>query len=189
MAAILLALSVLQDIRLTKYKERAEIEQRNTNALLSDIKSYKIRDSLNAVRIESLELSLKEYKKFRAEDLGIIKELQARNRDLKAVNKTQSETIIKLQANGKDTIIIVDSIPIKAMAFHCGDKWYDFDGLLVEKQITGNLKNRDSLLIAETIRYKKFLWFKTKRIKSREINAVSLNPHTEILGMEHIIIE
>ena len=63
MAAILLALSVLQDIRLTKYRERAEIEQRNTNALLSDIKTYKVRDSLNAVRIESLELSLKEFEK------------------------------------------------------------------------------------------------------------------------------
>ena len=189
MAAILLALSVFQDIRLTKYRERAEIEQRNTNALLSDIKSYKIRDSLNAVRIESLELSLKEFEKYRAEDAGLIKDLKKRNEDLKSVNKTQQETIIRLSAVPKDTIVLIDSIPIPAKKVHCGDYWYDFEGILTESDFKGTLINRDSLLIAETIRYKRFLWFKTKKIKSREINAVSLNPHTEIMGMEHIIIE
>ena len=189
MAAILLALSVLQDIRLTKYRERAEIEQRNTNALLSDIKTYKVRDSLNAVRIESLELSLKEFEKYRAEDAGLIKDLKKRNEDLKSVNKTQQETIIRLSAVPKDTIVLIDSIPIPAKKVHCGDYWYDFEGILTESDFKGTLINRDSLLIAETIRYKRFLWFKTKKIKSREINAVSLNPHTEIMGMEHIIIE
>ena len=189
MAAILLALSVFQDIRLTKYRERAEIEQRNTNALLSDIKSYKIRDSLNAVRIESLELSLKEFEKFRAEDAQLIKDLKRKNNDLKSVSKAQEQTIIELSSVPRDTIIIIDSIPIPAKKVHCGDYWYDFDGILTESDFKGTLINRDSLLIAETVRYKRFLWFKTKKIKSREINAVSLNPHTEIMGMEHIIIE
>lgn len=189
MAAILIALSVLQDIRLTMYKERAEIEQRNTNALLSDIKSYKIRDSLNAVRMESLELSLKEFEKFRAEDAQLIKDLKRKNNDLKSVSKAQEQTIIELSSVPRDTIIIIDSIPIPAKKVHCGDYWYDFEGFLTESDFKGTLVNRDSLLIAETIRYKRFLWFKTKKIKSREINAVSLNPHTEFVNMEHIVID
>lgn len=189
MAAILLVLAFFQDIRLTKYKERAEIEQRNINALLSDIKTYKVRDSLNAVWIESLELSLNEFERFRSEDAQLIKELKKRYNDLKSVNKAQERTIIELSSIPKDTIIIIDSIPIPAKKVHCGDYWYDFEGVLTESDFKGTLINRDSLLIAETIRYKRFLWFKTKKIKSREINAVSLNPHTKILGIEHIIIE
>lgn len=180
---------VIQDRKIENLTQERDKYKQNTEILLGESKTYKVRDSLNAIKVESLELTMKEYEKYRAEDAGLIKELKKRNEDLKSANKTQQETIIRLSAVPKDTIVLIDSILIKAKKVHCGDYWYDFDGILTESDFKGTLINRDSLLIAETIRYKRFLWFKTKRIKSREINAVSLNPHTEILGMEHIIIE
>lgn len=164
----------------------------NTETLLSDIETYKVRDSLNAARVESLELTVKEFERFRAEDAALIRELKERNRDLHAINVTQSETIIDLWARPKDTVTVYkDSIKVPAVSVHCGDAWFDFDGLLTKEEFTGTLRNRDSLLLAETIKYKRFLGFlwKTKRIQDRRLDVVSRNPHTEILGLEHIVIE
>lgn len=164
----------------------------NTETLLSDVELYRTRDSLSAARVQSLELTVKEYERFRADDAALIKSLKQKNRDLAAVNKTQSQTIIDLQAIPHDTVIVIhDSIRVPAVAVHCGDAWFDFDGVLTKDEFTGTLQNRDSLLLAETVKYKRFLGFlwKTKKVKDRQLDIVSKNPHTEIMGIEHIVIE
>lgn len=164
----------------------------NTATLLSDVEQYRVRDSLNAARVQTLELTIQEYERFRAEDAALIMSLKTRNRDLAAVNKTQTQTIIDLRAIPRDTVVIVrDSIRVPAVSVHCGDIWYDFDGLLTAEEFTGTLANRDSLVLAETVKYKRFLGFlwKTHKIKDRRLDVISKNPHTEILGLEHIIIE
>lgn len=163
----------------------------NTETLLSDVETFRVRDSLSAARVQSLELTIKEYQRFRADDAALIRELKAKNRDLAAVNKTQSQTIINLQAVPRDTIVIRDSVQVPAVAVHCGDAWFDFDGVLTTDEFTGTLANRDSLLLAESVRYKRFLGFlwKTKQVKDRELDVISRNPHTTILGIEHVVIE
>ena len=163
----------------------------NTETLLSDVETYRVLDSLNAARVQSLELTVKEFERFRADDAALIKELKQRNRDLAAVNKTQSQTIIDLRAIPRDTVVVRDSIPIPAVAVHCGDAWFDFDGLLTKTEFTGTLSNRDSLIVAESVQYKRFLGFlwKTNKVKNRRVDVVSKNPHTSILGVEHIVIE
>lgn len=175
--------------RLTAERDR---HAGNTAALLFDVQRYRVRDSLSAARAQSLELTVKEYERFRTEDAALIKELKQRNRDLSAVNKTQSQTIIDLRAIPRDTVVLVrDSIITHAVAVHCGDAWFDFDGILTGDKFTGKLTNRDSLLLAETVKYRRFLGFlwKTKKVDDRELNVVSRNPHTEIIGIEHVIIE
>ena len=174
--------------RLTAERDRYK---GNTETLLSDVEKYRVRDSLNAARVQSLELTVKEYERFRADDAALIKSLKAKNRDLAAVNKTQSQTIIDLQAIPRDTVIIRDSIPIPAVAVHCGDAWFDFDGILTAEQFTGTLANRDSLVLAETVKYKRFLGFlwKTRKIEDRQLDVISKNPHTDIMGVEHVVIE
>ena len=164
----------------------------NTETLLSDVETYRVRDSLNAARVQSLELTVKEYERFRADDAELIRSLKAKNRDLAAVNKTQSQTIVELSAIPRDTVIVVrDSIQVPAVAVHCGDAWFDFDGLLTKEQFTGTLANRDSLIVAESVKYKRFLGFlwKTHKVEDRRVDVVSKNPHTAILGVEHIVIE
>ena len=187
-AAIAIILVGRKIDRLTAQRDKY---RNNTEALLADVETYRVRDSLNAARVQSLELTVKEYEKFRAEDAMLIKSLQRKNRDLASVNKTQSETIISLQSVPKDTVVITkDSLIISAVKIHSGDAWYDFDGLLTKEEFSGTLRNRDSLVVAETVKYKRFLGFlwKTKQIKDRQVDVVSKNPHTEILGVEHITI-
>ena len=162
----------------------------NTAALLSDIERYRVRDSLNAARVQSLELTVKEYERFRADDAALIQQLKQRNRDLSAVNKTQSQTIIDLRAVPRDTVVLVrDSIITPAVAVHCGDAWYNFDGLLTKDEFTGKMEHRDSLLLVESVRYKRFLWWKTKRVKDRQLDCVSKSPHNSIIGLEYVVIE
>lgn len=188
--AAILYMSV-QWCRIDELKKERDRYRANTNALFNEAQQYRVRDSLNAARAESLELTVKEYERFRADDAALIKELKSRNRDLASVNKSQSETIIALQSIPRDTTIIRDTIRIPAVAVHCGDAWYDFDGLLTAQEFTGTLVNRDSLVLAETVRYRRFLGFlwKTRKIKDRRVDIVSKNPHTTIMGIEHVVIQ
>ena len=186
-----LLLSAVQCGQIRSLRGDRDRYRNNTETLLSDVEKYRVRDSLSAARVQALELTAKEYERFRAEDAALIKDLRLRNKDLAAVNKTQLETIIELRSAPKDTVIIRDSIQIPAVAVHCGDAWFDFDGLLTADEFTGTLANRDSLLLAETIRYKRFLGFlwRTKKVEARQLDCVSKNPHTTILGIEHIVFE
>lgn len=163
----------------------------NTAALLSDVETFRVRDSLSAARVQSLELTVKEYERFRADDAALIKSLKAKNRDLAAVNQSQSETIIELRAVPRDTVVIRDSIQIPAVSVHCGDEWFDFYGVLTKDDFSGTLQNRDSLLFSETVKYKRFLGFlwKTSKVQERHLDCVSKNPHTTIVGLEHVVIE
>ena len=181
---------ILLNQRIDRLTDERDRYKGNTTALLSDVEHYRVRDSLNAARVQSLELTLKEYERFRADDAELIRSLKQRNRDLAAVNKTQSQTIIELSAVPRDTVIIVrDSIQVPAVAVHCGDAWYNFDGILTKDEFTGKMEHRDSLLLVESVRYKRFLWWKTKRIKDRQLDCVSKSPHNSIIGLEYVVIE
>ena len=193
-AAVVLAAALAlswQQKRIERLTSERDRYKGNTEALMTDVEHFRVSDSMSAARVEALELTVKEFERFRASDAAIIAELRQRNRDLAAVNTTQAQTIIELASVPRDTIVIRDSIPIKAKAVHCGDAWYDFDGLLTDDEFTGRLQNRDSLILAETVRYHRFLGFlwKTKRVDDRQATVVSRNPHTEILGVEHVVIE
>lgn len=189
--AIVAALAVIwADWKINRLTAERDRYAGNTAALLSDVEHYRVRDSLNAARVQSLELTVKEYERFRADDAALIKELKQRNRDLAAVNKTQSQTIIDLRAVPRDTVVLVrDSIITPAVAVHCGDAWYNFDGLLTKDEFTGKMEHRDSLLLVESVRYKRFLWWKTKKIKDRQLDCVSKSPHNSIIGLEYVVIE
>lgn len=190
-AAILAVVAIIwgQSARITQLKDERNRYERNTETLLSDVEHYRVRDSLNAARVQSLELTVKEYERFRADDAALIKELKQRNRDLASVNKTQSQTIIELRAIPRDTVVIRDSVRVPAVSVHCGDAWYNFDGLLTKDEFTGKMEHRDSLLLVESVRYIRFLWWKTKRIKDRQLDCVSKSPHNSIRGLEYVVIE
>ena len=189
-AILAAALAVIwADKKIGRLTAQRDKYRNNTETLLADMEMYRVRDSLHAARVQSLELTIKEYERFRADDAALIKQLKQRNRDLTAVNKTQSQTIIDLRAVPRDTVVVRDSVRVPAVAVHCGDAWYNFDGLLTKDEFTGKMEHRDSLLLVESVRYKRFLWWKTKRIKDRQLDCVSKSPHNSIIGLEYVVIE
>ena len=196
LAAIILAVAAafgIQQRRIDKLTVERDKYRNNTETLLQDIDEYKTKDSLNAAKVGNLELKLSEFKKYRAEDAELIQSLKTKNRDLQSVTTAQMKTINKLQTSVHDSIIYLpgDTITTIIHKIDYSDKWIDFKGSIENGVFSGNIITRDSILIAETVRYKRFLNFfwKTKKIKNRHIDIVSRNPNAKIIGIEFITIE
>ena len=183
----------VQQSRIKSLTAERDKYRSNTETLLQDVKTYQTKDSLNAAKVGGLELKLSEFKKYRAEDAALIKSLQAKNRDLQRVTTAQMETINELRANVRDSIVYLpgDTVTTVLRCIEYSDKWVDFDGCIKNNTFSGKIITRDSLLITETVQYKRFLNFlwKTNKIKNRQIDVVSKNPATKILGVEFITIE
>lgn len=197
LAAIILAVAAafwVQHVKIKRLTEERDRYRSNTEILLQDVKMYQTKDSLNAIKVGNLELTLAEYKKYRADDLALIKTLRAKNRDLERVTTTQMETINELRATVRDSVVYLpgDTVTTVLRCVDIVEPWFELHGCATpDGQFTGTHINRDSLLIVETVQYKRWLGFlwKTKKIKNREIDVVSKNPATKILGVEFVTIE
>lgn len=166
----------------------------NTETLLQEVSRYQTKDSLNAAKVGVLELKLSEFEKYRASDAELIKTLQTKNRELERVTTTQMETINELRATVRDSIVYLpgDTVTTILRCVDIVEPYFELHGCATpDGQFTGTHINRDSLLIVETVQYKRWLGFlwKTKKIKNREIDVVSKNPATKILGVEFVTIE
>ena len=183
----------VQQSRIKRLTDERDKYRSNTETLLQDVRTYQTKDSLNAAKVGNLELKLSEYKKYRADDAALIKSLQTKNRDLQRVTTAQMETINELRANVRDSIVYLpgDTVTTVLRCIEYSDKWVDFDGCIINNTFSGKIITRDSLLMVETVQYKRWLGFlwKTKKIKDREIDVVSKNPATNILGVEFVTIE
>jgi hypothetical protein len=194
-AAIALAVTIwVQRSRINTLTGERDKYRTNTETLLQEVSRYQTKDSLNAAKVGVLELKLSEFEKYRASDAELIKTLQTKNRELERVTTTQMETINELRATVRDSVVYLpgDTVTTVLRCVDIVEPWFELHGCATpDGQFTGAHINRDSLLIVETVQYKRWLGFlwKTKKIKNREIDVVSKNPATKILGVEFITIE
>lgn len=184
----------VQRTKIEKLTDERNRYRGNTETLLQDVETYKTKDSLNAAKVGVLELKLSEFEKYRASDAELIKTLQTKNRDLERVTTTQMETINELRATVRDSVVYLpgDTVTIILRCVDIVEPYFELHGCATpDGQFTGTYINRDSLLIVETVQYKRWLGFlwKTKKIKNRQIDVVSKNPATKILGVEFVTIE
>lgn len=197
LAAIIMAVAAafwVQQSRIKRLTDERDKYRSNTETLLQDVRTYQTKDSLNAAKVGNLELKLSEYKKYRADDAALIKSLQTKNRDLQRVTTAQMETINELRANVRDSIVYLPGDTTKTVlkCVDISDPWFSLNGITTpDGTFSGTFVNRDSILIVATVQYKRFLNFlwKTNKVKNREIDIISKNPHTKIIGVEYIEIE
>lgn len=183
-----------QHVRIKNLTADRDKYKANTETLLQDVRIYQTKDSLNAAKVGNLTLKVSEYEKYRADDAALIKTLQTRNRDLQRVTTTQLETINELRGTVRDSIVYLpgDTVTTVLRCVDIVEPWFELHGCAhPDNTFTGTHINRDSLLIVETVQYKRWLGFlwKTKKIKNRQIDVVSKNPTTKILGVEFVTIE
>lgn len=198
-AAIALAVAAVVTIwvqrsRINQLTGERDKYRTNTETLLQDVSRYQTKDSLNAAKVGVLELKLSEFEKYRASDAELIKTLQTKNRELERVTTTQMETINELRATVRDSVVYLpgDTVTTVLRCVDIVEPYFELHGCATpDGQFTGTHINRDSLLIVETVQYKRWLGFlwKTKKIKNRQIDVVSKNPATKILGVEFVTIE
>lgn len=198
-AAIALAVAAIATIwvqrsRINELTGERDKYRTNTETLLQDVSRYQTKDSLNAAKVGVLELKLSEFERYRASDAELIKTMQTKNRELEAVTTAQMETITQLRGTVRDSIVYLpgDTPTTVLKCVDISDPWFSLKGCTTpDGEFTGTFVNRDSILVAATVQYKRFLGFlwKTKKIKNREIDVISRNPHTKIMGVEYIEIE
>ena len=180
-------------------KENARLQNNQSillsenNALIAESQKYKTSDSLNAIKVNELRLTLEEYKKYRSDDLALINRLKVDKREMQKVIDLQARTIDDLSTPLHDTVVIYRGSEIDAKAFSYKSHWTDVDGVvnLQSDSVSLSIKNRESLVIVESVKYKRFLGFlwRTRRIKSRSVDIVSRNPNTEIVSADYESIE
>ena len=166
------------------YAKRLKVEnlayRQNISVLMDSTNHYKVSDSLNAVQVKELQLSLSEYKKYRQDDQTLIKKLKADK--TQTVVKTETKTEYKIKAE----IQYIDTV--KAFKHH--SKWIDIVGLLSNDSVDLQIKNREELILVESLQRKKFLFFKLPvwlfGYKHKTIDVVSKNPNTTITGVEYV---
>lgn len=185
---VLLTIAIVAIQQVDKLHKENNLLKTNQETLLSDIDRYKIADSINVARIGELNLSLSEYKKYRAEDAELIKKLKADKLD--AVSNVKIETKIE-----QVPVTIHDTIYKQAQlkAFDYKSKWTDVSGIIMSDSVLLDIANREELIITESYQKKKFWFIKLPAwlfgYKSKKIDIISKNPNTEVVGAEFITIK
>lgn len=175
-----------------KIKEENKRLTNNQAVLLDSMQTYKVADSLNVAKINVLELSLSDYKKYREEDAALIKKLKADK--LSAATSVNTITTTYIKTPVKDSIIYKDRVvhidTIKQINYD--SEWTSVHGYLANDTINLNIINREELLIAESFTKKRFLGIKLPiwlfGYKTKSVDVVSKNPNTEITNLEFIQI-
>ena len=159
----------------------------NQETLLDSVKSFKVSDSLKAITVGNLELSLKQYKKYRADDAILIKQLKGQKPEV--IIKPNIQTEYKVITELKDSIVYKDTL--KTILYK--SKWNYINGFVDKDTINLNIINYDELLITESLQKKKFLFFRLPisifGYKRKVLNVISKNPNTKITSAEYITIK
>lgn len=184
--------------KLRQENTRLEINQEllmfRADSLYTAAQYYTIQDSLNVKTIQALNLTLDEYRAYRAKDLALINELKINKRTLQQTIDAQALTISELRTKLIDSIR-VDTVINRVDTLKCfnyASKWIDAEGCvdLSRDSIQLSIVNRDSLKIIKSLEPKR--WGKCKLpiwlfgYKNTKIDVISKNPATLILDLEYI---
>lgn len=181
---IILATSYISFSHLKNENKRLKANQ---ETLLDSIKSFKVSDSLKAITVGNLELSLKQFKKYHADDAILIKQLKGQKPEVAIKPSIQTE--YKVRTELKDSIIYKDTL--KTILYK--SKWNYVSGFINKDTINLNIINYDELLITESLQKKKFLFFRLPisifGYKRKILNVISKNTNTKITSAEYITIK
>lgn len=193
LAFLVVSLAVIFLINETaKLQEENKRLVNNQITLLDSMQTYKVADSLNVAKINVLELSLSDYKKYREENTALIKKLKADK--LSATTSINATTSTNIKTATKDSIIYKDRVvPIDTVKqINYNSKWTSVHGYLANDTISLNIINREELLVVESFVKKRFVGIKLPiwlfGYKTKSVNVVSKNPNTEINNLEYIQI-
>lgn len=171
-------------------KQKANIERLdgNVTALTTDINHFKVNDSLNAATIQSLNITVSEFKDINVEAKKTIDALNIKYKRLLKVNQTITQENQDLLLNKTiDTLILKDTI-VKTVSASYRSPYLDLDIYDLGNQYQVKYESRDTIdQILENIP-KKFLFIRygTKGFKTTYVNR---NPNAKIVGASDYIFK
>lgn len=175
-----------------KLKSENEILQTNVGTLLTGAEQYKVKDSLQVATIANLELSISEYRRYKAEDKKLLESLKIDNNRLKGIIKTQTESFYEQTTLLRDSVKMLLSpdsveVPVNIKTAQFADQWHSLNVTIQGDSLNYKLRTKESLLITNHVVPKRFLFFK---FGCREVRTevVSKNPYVGDIQVESITI-
>lgn len=77
--------SGIQNMRFEQARQEAQRYKADVEALEQGMSEYRTRDSLNVAQVEQLQLTVKEYERYREDDARLIRQLKTKGRSLEQV--------------------------------------------------------------------------------------------------------
>ncbi len=178
---LLLTTSTLSFLYQHERKERLRT-QGNQTALLNGMVHYKTSDSLNAVKIQTLELTQKELKAHEKNLVSTIEQQGIKIKRLESVTQVKTETKAEFKASKKDSSIVY--LPGKDSIIHLNcleykDPFISFVGCYENDSLTTQIIIPVDIDIYAH-RVPKQFWFFRHGVKSVDLEVISLNPYTTI---------
>ncbi|MGN1217132.1 MAG: DUF6549 family protein, partial [Phocaeicola sp.] len=134
--------------------------QQNTYSLLSDIEELRADSSLQAHQVQTLFLSLEEYKKYRTADAQTITDLKLKLKQVSAVAKQELEVNVPISTPVKDSVVVSNDMPDTIQTISYKDQYVTFDGTIQHDSLTAQF--HVPVTISQVL-YKvpkhKFLWW------------------------------
>lgn len=190
---LLVAVMILGGIVWIQYRHTARLKiqrdryQSNSTALLSRVKRMQVDSATMALDTRTLQLTVEEYKQFRAEDAATIKRLGVKIRNLEAAARHEIEITGPIDAVVKDTVIIRDTVPLLRQKVEMQTPHIEMTGIIEENRLKGMIRVPITLRQTVWVEYKG--WWFWKRAKAVHQTISSDNPYAEIRYSEYIKIK
>jgi len=187
-AVVLLGGAVWLQYRYTvRLKSERDRYRMNSTALLSEVKRMQVDSATMALDAKTLQLTLDEYKRFRAEDAATIKRLGIKVKNLEAAARHQLEVAGPINAIVRDTVIIWDTVPILRQKVEMLTPHIELSGIIEDERLKGSIRIPVTLNQAVWVEYRG--WWFWKRVKALHQTISSDNPYVEIKYSEYIRIK
>lgn len=185
---LLVATVWVQQRRIVSIRQERDRYQQNSDALLSDMKQWRVDSTSMATDVKSLRLTVDEFKRYRAEDLAKIKQMGVKIKNLEAAAKHQIEVNAKITAAIKDSVVIRDTVPVLVKSVSMITPHIQLSGIIERDSLIGKIHLPVTLRQAVWIEYKR-RWLFWKKVVAVHQTITSDNPHVEIKYSEYIRID
>jgi hypothetical protein len=174
-------------------QERAErIRLSDNQEVLFDrvngvMQTYKVRDSLNAARVDALNVTVSEFRDHFREQTKLINDMGVKINRLQSVSTMATETEHNIITTVRDSLVLRDA-PETIQRINYADPWLSFSGVIDNKQLTASFQSRDTLIQVIHRVPHKFLFFRygTKGVRQE---VVSKNPYSRITYNELLMFQ
>lgn len=185
---LLVATVWVQQRRIVSIRQERDRYQQNSDALLSDMKQWRVDSTSMATDVKSLRLTVDEFKRYRAEDLAKIKQMGVKIKNLEAAAKHQLEVNAEITAQVKDSVVIRDTVPVLVKSVSMITPHIQLSGIIERDSLIGKIHLPVTLRQAVWIEYKR-RWLFWKKVVAVHQTITSDNPHIEIKYSEYIRID
>lgn len=159
----------------------------NTAALLSEVKRMRVDSATMALDAKTLQLTIDEYKRFRAEDAATIKRLGVKVKNLEAAARHEMEIAGPIDAAVRDTVIIRDTVLELRQKVEMRTPHIELTGIIEDERLKGSIRIPVTLNQAVWVEYRG--WWFWKRVKAVHQTISSDNPYVDICYSEYIRVK